>query len=68
MRIVEEACAGLSDVSAEPILAETRRNLYDGITPDELALAPIMAARTLIEQEPNYAYVSARLLLDKLRD
>ena len=28
----------------------------------------IMAARTLVEQEPNYAYVSARLLLDKLRD
>jgi ribonucleoside-diphosphate reductase alpha chain len=66
-KIVEEACAGLSDVSVAPILAETRHNLYDGITSDELALAPIMAARTLIEQEPNYAYVSARLLLDKLR-
>jgi ribonucleoside-diphosphate reductase alpha chain len=66
-RIVEEACAGLSDVSPEPILAETHRNLYDGATLDELALAPIMAARTLIETEPNYAYVSARLLLDKLR-
>ena len=26
-----------------------------------------MASRTLVEQEPNYAYVSARLLLDKLR-
>jgi ribonucleoside-diphosphate reductase alpha chain len=65
--IIDEACAGLSDVSSAPILAETRRNLYDGITLDELALAPIMAARTLIEREPNYAYVSARLLLDKLR-
>ena len=67
IRVIEEACAGLSDVSSEPILAETRRNLYDGITLDELALAPIMAARTLIEQEPNYTYASARLLLDKLR-
>jgi ribonucleoside-diphosphate reductase alpha chain len=66
-RIVEEACAGLSDVSARPILEETLRNLYDGITPDELEQAPAMAARTLIEQEPNYAYVSARLLMDKLR-
>jgi len=65
--VIKEACAGLSDVSPEPVLAETRRNLYDGITLDELALAPIMAARTLIEQEPNYAYVSARLLMDKLR-
>jgi len=66
-RIVEEACSGLADVSAAPILAETRRNLYDGITTDELALAPILAARTLIEKEPNYSYASARLLLDKLR-
>ncbi len=67
VRVVGEACSGLSDVSAEPILTELRRNLYDGITMDELALTPIMAARTLIEQEPNYAFVSARLLLDKLR-
>src|SRR5262245_8410519 len=65
--IIGEACAGLDGVDAAPVVAETHRNLYDGITPDELALAPIMAARTLIEQEPNYAYVSARLLLDKLR-
>lgn len=65
--IIEEACAGLDGVDAAPVLAETRRNLYDGISQDELALAPIMAARTLVEQEPNYAYVSARLLLDKLR-
>lgn len=65
--IVNEACAGLDGVSAAPVLAETHRNLYDGISQDELALASIMAARTLVEQEPNYAYVSARLLMDKLR-
>ncbi|WP_020672769.1 ribonucleoside-diphosphate reductase subunit alpha [Amycolatopsis nigrescens] len=65
--VVGEAVAGLDDVSAEPVLTETRRNLYDGISADELALAQIMAARTLVEQEPNYSYVSARLLLDKLR-
>ena len=66
-RIVDEACEGLDAVSAGAILAEARRNLYDGITLDELSLAPILAARTLIEQEPNYAFVSARLLLDRLR-
>ena len=65
--IVGEACAGLDGVDPAPILAETRRNLYDGIGQDELALAGIMAARTLVEQEPNYSYVSARLLLDRLR-
>ncbi len=65
--IVGEACEGLEAVSAPAILNEARRNLYDGITLDELSLAPILAARTLIEQEPNYAFVSARLLLDRLR-
>ncbi|ONG57062.1 ribonucleoside-diphosphate reductase subunit alpha [Pseudoroseomonas deserti] len=66
-RAVAEACEGLSDVTPEPVLAETRRNLYDGISEDELAQAPILAARTLIEQEPNYSQVSARLLLAELR-
>ena len=65
--IVAEACEGLDAVSGEAILVEARRNLYDGITLDELSLAPILAARTLVEQEPNYAFVSARLLLDRLR-
>jgi ribonucleoside-diphosphate reductase alpha chain len=65
--IIGEACAGLDGVDAAPVAAETYRNIYDGISQDELALASVMAARTLVEQEPNYTYVSARLLLDKLR-
>jgi ribonucleoside-diphosphate reductase alpha chain len=65
--VVREATDGLDGVSAEAVLTETRRNLYDGVSLDEVALAPILAARTLIETEPNYAKVSARLLLDKLR-
>lgn len=66
-RIVEEACEGLEAVSPQPVLTEALRNLYDGITEDELSLAPILAARTLVETEPNYSFVSARLLLDRLR-
>lgn len=66
-RIVEEACEGLEAVSPQLILNEALRNLYDGITEDELSLAPILAARTLVETEPNYSFVSARLLLDRLR-
>lgn len=65
--VISEACGDLEGVSGDPIFEETRRNLYDGVTIGELALAPIMAARTLVEREPNYAFVSARLLLDKLR-
>ncbi|KLK93381.1 ribonucleotide-diphosphate reductase subunit alpha [Microvirga vignae] len=65
--LVTEACQDLADVAADDILAETRRNLYDGIKETELALAPVLAARTLVEQEPNYSFASARLLLDNLR-
>ncbi|HEY4142279.1 MAG TPA: ribonucleoside-diphosphate reductase subunit alpha [Pseudolabrys sp.] len=65
---VTAACDGLEGVDAAAVIAEIKRNIYDGISTDELALAKIMAARVLIESEPNYAYVSARLLLDKLSD
>ncbi|MTD59142.1 ribonucleoside-diphosphate reductase subunit alpha [Amycolatopsis sp. RM579] len=66
-RVVAEAVAGIEDVSAAPVLAEAKRNIYDGIGAGELATALIMSARTLVEQEPNFSYVTARLLLDKLR-
>ncbi len=65
---VAEACQGLDGVSAEAVMAEVRRNLYDGIQLHEIGQAQTMAARALVEQEPNYAYVSARLLLNNLRE
>ncbi len=67
-REVEIACKGLDGVSADAVMSEIRRNLYDGILEKEVGLAQTMSARTLIEQEPNYAFVSARLLLNILRD
>jgi ribonucleoside-diphosphate reductase alpha chain len=66
--LVESACAGLGeDVKPEPILAETRRNLYDGVPMDEVHKAAILAARTLIEKEPGYTRATARLLLHTVR-
>jgi ribonucleoside-diphosphate reductase alpha chain len=65
--LVVLACKGLEGVSAEAVMTEVRRNVYDGILLHELGLAQTMAARALVEQEPNYAYVSARLLLQNLR-
>ncbi len=67
-REVEIACKGLEGTSADAVMSEVRRNLYDGILEKEVGLAQTMSARTLIEQEPNYAFVSARLLLNILRD
>ena len=65
--VVNHACAGLEDIQAEPIVDETLRNLYDGVPESDVATALTMSARTLIEQEPNYTYVAARLLLDSMR-
>ena len=60
---ITTACAGLgAEVKPEPILAETMRNLYDGVPIDEVYKASILAARTLIEKDPGYTYATARLL------
>ncbi|HET8698827.1 MAG TPA: ATP cone domain-containing protein, partial [Gammaproteobacteria bacterium] len=66
-RLVREACAGVPDVAAAPILDETLRSLFDGMPQADVAAALIMSARPLIEREPGYSYVTARLLLDVLR-
>ncbi len=61
--LIKAACTGLgNDVSPEPIMAETLRNLYDGVPMDEVYKASVLAARTLIEKDPDYTYVTARLL------
>ena len=65
--IVSEACTELSDVSETEILDEALKNLYDGVTAEELSTSLVITARTMIEQEPNYSYVAARLLCDNLR-
>ncbi len=62
--LITHACANLgADVRPDPILAETLRNLYDGVSLDEVHKASILAARTLIEKDPDYTYATARLLL-----
>ena len=62
--LIESACQNLgADVKPQPIMAETMRNLYDGVPMDEVYKASILAARTLIEKDPDYTYATARLLL-----
>ena len=65
--IVEEACVNLSDVSADAVAQEALRNLYHQAKLEDVYKALIMASRTFIETEPNYSQVSARLLLNTLR-
>ncbi len=63
--IVNEACQGLDDVNADFIIKDTARNLFDGVPVADVAKALVMSARVLIEKEPNYTYVAARLLLNQ---
>ena len=66
--VVAAACEGLgADVKPDPILQETKRNLYDGVPIDEVHKAAILAARTLIEKDPGYTRATARLLLHTIR-
>jgi|TARA_B100001093_G_scaffold279130_1_gene266773 ribonucleoside-diphosphate reductase alpha chain len=65
--VVNHACDGLEDVSADAILEESVKNLYDGVSISDMKSALVMSARTKVEQEPNYSYVTARILLDELR-
>ncbi len=65
--LVDEACSNLSDVDASAVIQETMRNLFDGVPINEVNTALVMSARTLIESDPNYSYVAARLLLDSIR-
>jgi ribonucleoside-diphosphate reductase alpha chain len=65
--VIEEACEGLTDVSSDAIYNETLKNLYPGVKMEDVRTSLVMTARTLVEKDPNYSYVTARLLMDTLR-
>ena len=66
--LVNAACAGLEKhVDADAIVAETLKNLYDGVPVEELHKSAILAARALMEKDPAYSQVTARILLHTIR-
>ena len=65
--VIREACEGLEDVSADDIYQETLKNLYPGVKMGDVRTSLVMTARTMVEKDPNYSYVTARLLMDTIR-
>jgi ribonucleoside-diphosphate reductase alpha chain len=65
--VVREACVELEGVDADTIIEEAMRNLYDGVSLDDVNTSLVITARALVEKEPNYSYATARLLMDQLR-
>ena len=66
-KLAEEACKDIEDVAPGPVLDETCRNLYDSVPETEVDRQLALSTRILIEKEPNYTFVAARLLLHSLR-
>ncbi|MDR2195010.1 MAG: ribonucleoside-diphosphate reductase subunit alpha [Gallionellaceae bacterium] len=65
--LIETSCVGLGDaVNAEQILKLTLKDLYDGVSVEEVRKCTILSARALIEQDPAYGFVTARLLLNNI--
>ncbi len=54
------------DVRTDLIAKEVIKNIYDGISAEELDKAIILSAVSFIERDPAYSFVSARLFLRKL--
>src|SRR5882762_2586325 len=66
--LIVSACEGLGEVvDPKLILAETLKNIYDGVPADEVRKSAVLSARALIEKDPAYSYVTARLLLHTIR-
>ncbi|TXJ10388.1 MAG: ribonucleoside-diphosphate reductase subunit alpha [Acinetobacter sp.] len=63
---ISNASKNLDNIDIEAILDETVKNLYNGVKESDIATTMMMATRTRIEHEPNYSYVTARLLCDEL--
>jgi ribonucleoside-diphosphate reductase alpha chain len=67
-RLLKESCEGLGrSVDADLILRNVVKDLYDGVPMDEVRKGAILSARALIEEDPAYSYVTARLLLHSIR-
>jgi ribonucleoside-diphosphate reductase alpha chain len=66
--LIRSSCEGLDPgISADLVLGETLKNLYDGVPLSEVHKSAILAARALIETDPDYGRLSARLLLHSIR-
>ncbi len=66
--LVHESCEGLGRaVNPDLILQSTLKDLYEGVPLEEVRKSLILSARALIEKDPAYSYVTARLLLNTLR-
>ncbi len=61
--IIDSAVKGLDFVDSNVILENSKTNLFEGMSEKDLYTSLVMSARAMIEQDPDYNYAAARLLL-----
>ncbi len=54
------------DISKDLIVKDVMKNVYDGVTTEEIERVLVLATVSFIERDPVYSYVAARLFLQKL--
>ena len=72
--LIEQAChdnlqdgQSMDNVDQAALVSNILNSVYDGMSLNELHQSMVLSARSLIDQEPNYSRVTARLLLNNLR-
>ena len=68
---VERSCIDKSSqpydgVDSEAVMFNARIKLFDGIKTSEIDNSLVKSARSMIEQEPNYKFVAAKLLINTI--
>jgi ribonucleoside-diphosphate reductase alpha chain len=62
-QFVEKMVLGYEkDVSVQAIVDQVKMEIYDGIDANEFLKAVALAARSMIENDPAYSYVAARII------
>lgn len=65
--LVDDSAKGLSDVDPKAVFDVAKKNFYQGISRQEIGTTLIMTLRQVIESEPNYSFMAARVLLDSVK-
>lgn len=66
--MVVAACHGFAEVEPKKVLENALHELYENIPMREVRTATVLAARAMIEEDPSYKFVTARLLLSNIRN
>lgn len=64
---IQEACEGYeSSCDAQKIYEDAMGSLFEGASLEDLEKALLLSSRALIEKDPHYSFVTAKILLKKI--